>query len=127
MLRRLFLHIGVEKTGKKTLQLGMDHLSVRTFEPRQMHDGDLLADFSFAVGFEQHKLLQRPPNQNQSLDVRSLEFLRRFNLNVPFLVDGQPNASRRPIAEAITAVSTSERLIPSAEAATAFFECGGRA
>ena len=101
---------------------GPDRLTVRIFEPRQLYEGDLLADFSFAIGFEQHKLLQRPPNQNQSLDIRSLEFLRRFNMHVPVLVDGQPNASRGPIVEAITAASTSERLMPTAEAATAFLE-----
>lgn len=101
---------------------GPDHLTIRIFESRQMHASDLLADFSSAIGFEQHELLQRPPNQNPSLDVRSLEFLRRFNRHVPVLLDGRRNASRGPIVEAITEISTSERLIPSAKAATAFLD-----
>jgi hypothetical protein len=99
---------------------GAHNLLIRVFEPAQMHRAGLLADFSSAIGFEPYELLQHPPNQNTSLDVYSLEFLRRFNMHVPVLANGRPNPNRGAIAEAMAAMSSSDRLAPAADAAIAF-------
>jgi len=99
---------------------GQDNLVIRIFEPAQMHRGGLLCDFSFAIGFEPHDRLQHPPDQNKSLDIHTLEFLRRFNAHAPLLVAGRPNLSRGEIDQALAAISTRDRMAPSAEAGTEF-------
>ena len=101
---------------------GRDHLVVRIFEPAQLHQDGLLADFSIAMGFEPFQELQRPPHMNMSLDVHALEFMRRFNAHVPLLAGEQLNPSRGPIVLAIADISNGDRLVPSAEAAAAFLD-----
>ena len=101
---------------------GSDSLVIRIFEPRQMHPAGLLADFSSAIGFEQYDQLQRPPDQNTSIDVYAAEFLRRFNAQVPELQDARPNHLRGEINRAIEAISTKDRLTPSREAAMSLLD-----
>jgi hypothetical protein len=101
---------------------GRDNLVIRLFEPAQMHPDGLLADFGSAVGFEAIARWQPPPRQNESLDIHALEFLRRFNAHVPMLAEGHPSESRGDIARAMAAISSRDRLTPSAEDAAAFLD-----
>ena len=101
---------------------GPDSLDVRVFEPAQLdHDG-LLADFCRAIAFEPYEQLDRPPDQNTSLDIHALEFLKRFNTHVPVLSEACPNPSRGDIVQAIGAISSKARLRPNLQAARAFLD-----
>jgi len=99
---------------------GRDNLVIRIFEPAQMKGGDLLADFFSIIGFAGYGQLQRPADQNRSLDVHTLEFLRRFNAHVPVFTDNAVNLDRGDVAEALAGIAAREPLRPSPEAATAF-------
>jgi hypothetical protein len=99
---------------------GQNNISVRIFEPQQMKHGDLISDFFETVGYMQHVDILRPEDQNRSLDVHTVEFLRRFNTRVPIFTMNRANPDRGYIEQALTAITTRECLRPSAEAATAF-------
>jgi hypothetical protein len=99
---------------------GKENLDIRIFEPQQLKDGDLLADFFSTVGFTRYDELFRPEDQNRSLDIYTLEFLRRFNTHLPIYTNGDASRDRRAIDEALTAIATRECLRPSAASATAF-------
>ena len=101
---------------------GPDNLIIRVFEPAQLHQDGLVADFSAAIGFEPYKELRRPPRMNTSLDIHALEFMRRFNVHIPVLAGEHLNPSRGPIVNAIAAISGEDRLRPNAEAAAAFVD-----
>ena len=101
---------------------GRDNLDIRVFEPQQMEESDLIADFSSAISFAQYDRMQRVPNQNQSLDIEALEFLRRFNAHVPVFAAGVPNPSRGLVSQAIASLSAGDRLKPPEETATAFLD-----
>ena len=87
-----------------------------------MTGGDLFADLFSVIGFDEYDQMQRPADQNRSLDVHTLEFLRRFNAHVPVFSDSAVNQDRGDIAEALAGISTSEHLKPRREAATAFMK-----
>jgi hypothetical protein len=99
---------------------GKDNLDIRVFEPGQMIGGDLFADFFSTAGYANWPALPRPEPQNRSLDIRALEFLRRFNARLPPFTDAGANSSRGPIEAALSAVSTGERLRPPPAAAAEF-------
>jgi len=74
--------------------------------------------------------MQRPADQNLSLDVHTLEFLRRFNAHLPVFTDNAIDPDRGDIAEALAGISSAEHLKPSRQAAAAFMnqfaiECRG--
>jgi hypothetical protein len=101
---------------------GEENLTIRIFEPEQLKDGDLLADFFSSIGFTQYGELVRPEDQNRSLDIHTIEFLRRLNAYLPASSDGGINGDRNGIGEALTAIATRECLRPSTQAATAFLD-----
>jgi len=80
----------------------------------------LLTDFFSAVGFTHQDELFRPENPNRSLDVHTLEFLRRLDVRLQTCANAGLNPARGDIDEALAAVTTDEYLRPSAEAASAF-------
>jgi hypothetical protein len=101
---------------------GKENLDIRIFEPQQLKDGDLLSDFFTTVGFPHQDQLFRPENQNQSFDVYTVEFLRRFNAHLPAYAEAGLSRGRSDIDEALAAITTHECLRPSAEAATEFLD-----
>jgi hypothetical protein len=101
-----------------TKVFGQNNISVRIFEPQQMKHGDLISDFFETVGYMQHVDILRPEDQNRSLDVHTVEFLRRFNTRVPIFTMNRTNPDRGYIEQALTAITTRECLRPSAEAAS---------
>src|SRR5262249_49404763 len=94
----------------------------RVFEPAQLHHDGLLADFCRAIAFEPYEHLERPPDQNTSLGIDTLEFLKRFNMHVPVLSGRFPNHSRGDIVQAIGAISNNARLRPSSKVARDFLD-----
>jgi hypothetical protein len=64
---------------------GRDNVKVAIFEPRQYSEPrDLLLDFARTAGLTLDlDRLEIPPRENQGLDWRLLEFLRRFNAAAP--------------------------------------------
>jgi hypothetical protein len=101
---------------------GKENLTIRVFEPQQLKDGDLVADFFSAIGFAHYSELVRPEDQNRSLNIHTVEFLRRLNAHLPAGSDIGTNRDRVSLNEALAAITTRERLRPSAEAATAFLD-----
>jgi hypothetical protein len=99
---------------------GKENLSVRVFEPQQLKDRDLLADFFSTIGFTRYDELRRPRDQNRSFDRYVLEFLRRFNAHLSICAESGADCDRRRVEEALAAITTRECLRPNAEAATAF-------
>lgn len=88
---------------------GESSLMVRVFERGQMAEGDIIADFFATIGFDGHADLDRPPRQNQSLDVTTLDFLRRLNPQIPRYLDGAANRRRPQLIAALEALSTGPR------------------
>jgi hypothetical protein len=105
-----------------TQVFGKENVTIRIFEPEQLKDGDLLADFFSTIGFTQYSELVRPENQNRSLDVHTIEFLRLLNAHLPLCTKSGSNGNRDGIDEALAAITTRECLRPGAEAATAFLD-----
>ena len=101
---------------------GKENLAIRIFEPHQLKDGDLLADFFSVVGFMRQDELLRPEDQNRSFDVYTVEFLRRFNSQLPTCVEPGLDRARGDIDEALAAITTRECLRPGADAAAAFLD-----
>ncbi len=99
---------------------GKENITVRIFEPQQLKDGDLLTDFFSIVGFRRQDKLSRPDNQNRSLDVHTLEFMRRFNMHLPSGAEAGLDVARGSIDEALAAITTDECLQPSTESASSF-------
>lgn len=108
---------------------GRDNIVVRLFETRDFKNRDLLDDMSAVVeapteGFE------RPERKNESLSPAALTFLREFNKHVPRILNGEINALRGQIVEALRVVEPESRFaIPraDAEAAKAFYVAGNEA
>jgi hypothetical protein len=101
---------------------GKENLTIRVFEPQQLKDGDLVADFFSAIGFAHYSELVPPEDQNRSLDIHTVEFLRRLNAHLPAGSNIGTNRDRVSLNEALASITTRERLRPSAEAATAFLD-----
>jgi hypothetical protein len=99
---------------------GKQNLDIRVFEPGQMIGGNLIADFFSTAGYANWTALLQPKPQNRSLDIRALEFLRRFNTRLPPFSETGINPSRGAIEAALSEFSTGERLRPPAEAAAEF-------
>jgi len=58
---------------------GRDAMICRRFERSALKGGDVVEDFLETVGVENDPAFERPPNQNESLDAVSLEFMRLMN------------------------------------------------
>lgn len=101
---------------------GPSALIVRRYERRLLRKGDVLEDFLNIVAPGQTDGLERPPNENVSLDVETLEWLRQFNHYMPFLVDGQINPARGNIAILLEAISKGARFTLPAEDLAGFME-----
>jgi hypothetical protein len=61
---------------------GRDAMICRRFERSTLKNGDVIDDFLQTVGVENDPAFERPPNQNESLDAASLEFMRLMNAHI---------------------------------------------
>jgi hypothetical protein len=89
---------------------GKESLSVRVFERRQWVRGDLIWDFLSAVGCEEGPDLGKSVHKNESLDARSLEYLRRLNPWYPRFVDGRLNPRRQALVAAMQRIAEGPSL-----------------
>lgn len=108
---------------------GQERMHVRIYDRGSLPSGDIVRDFhDFAsVPLPGDDVLFE---ENPSMSLPMLVFLRRFNSLVPKFVDGTANDLRGDIAAVLDEISMpGERLIPGAAVAAAFlnrFEHGNR-
>lgn len=88
---------------------GKESIVVRVFERPQMIGGDLIKDFMSVIGLKDAPLSETV-RKNESLDYRSLEFLRRLNPWYPRFVNGQLNKHRRALVSAMEQLSVGPSL-----------------
>lgn len=88
---------------------GRENIIVRVFERPQMIGGDLIRDFLSVIGFEDAPVAETV-RKNESLDYRSLEFLRRLNPWYPRFVGGHLNKNRRALVSAMEQISEGPSL-----------------
>jgi hypothetical protein len=70
-------------------------VNVRLFERESLLNGDILEDFFSVCGLSVSEF-ERPPEQNQSMDILGHALMHRINLLLPeFLKDGTVNPARR--------------------------------
>lgn len=100
---------------------GRENIIVRPFERSQMVGGDLIKDFLTAIGFGDFPI-EGAVNKNESLDARSLEFLRRLNKWYPRFVDGRLNTHRRALVLAMEKLSTGPSIRMERESAIEFLK-----
>jgi hypothetical protein len=79
---------------------GKDNLRVRPFERSAFPGGDLISDFLSAIGVPDDESFDRPlGQQNEGLDAKRTEFLRRLNPLVPVSIDGRKNPMRGDLVQ----------------------------
>jgi len=98
---------------------GKDSIIVRVFERGQMIGGDLLSDFMSVIGFADVPIAATV-RKNESLDARTLEFLRRLNPWYPRFVEGRLNKDRRALVSAMEQLSEGPSLRMGRAAAVEF-------
>lgn len=98
---------------------GKDAIIVRVFERGQMIGGDLLKDFMSVIGFADVPIVETV-RKNESLDARTLEFLRRLNPWYPRFVQGRLNKDRRALVSAMEQLSEGPSLRMGRTAAVEF-------
>lgn len=86
---------------------GAENLIVRPYERRQLKDADVVADYMHIVGLGDLHGGTMPKEQNQSLDVATIEYLRLLNIHFPrwAATGAGRNIAREGLAEAIEAIS----------------------
>lgn len=80
---------------------GRETMVVRIFEPGRLIAGDLIADFSDALGLELSEAYEVPKTHNRSLNAAALRFLAEFNKHAPRIVDGRIDTSRQDVVESL--------------------------
>ena len=79
---------------------GEENMDVRIFDRDRLDDGDVVTDFFTKLGVETRGLtLER--ELNKSLGCIGMEFLRRFNLHVPYTIDSEFNPLRGNIQDIV--------------------------
>jgi hypothetical protein len=101
---------------------GRDSLIVRRFDRKRLYKGDVLEDFLNIVAPGKTEGLDRPANENVSLDTETLEWLRLFNRKLPFMVDGQINPMRGNIPILLETISKGPRFSIDHEELQVFME-----
>lgn len=75
--------------------VGRQNFDLRLMDPTYLKDGDLLADYALACGFDLQGL-EIPPRINESLTAPAAEALRMLNERIPQLLhDASPNPLRK--------------------------------
>lgn len=106
--------LGIHKAAARWRDtVGADRLSVRLFDRRYLHNGDLIDDFCAEIGVAPDEL-DRPPRRNESLTSVGAEVLRMLNGCIPEIhSEGGINPLRKglvPAVQRITADAPAIRL-----------------
>jgi hypothetical protein len=100
---------------------GTRAIVVRPFESCSLKNGDAIDDFMSVVGLDDLTGLVRPPRGNASLDVYTLEFLRRLNPQLPrWLENNKQDRSRDALIAVLESISDGPKLRMSPEATERF-------
>lgn len=106
-----------------------ENIIVRVFERGQLVDGDAVRDFVSIIGCADFPVAD-VPRTNESLDARSMEFLRRLNTYFPRFIEGKINKERSALVAALEQISDGRPLRMGREAANRFLtryeECNAR-
>lgn len=100
---------------------GKENLIVKVFERSTMVNGDVVQDFLSLIGIDINDDYAIPEEKNRSLDVYTMEFLRKFNSYVPMFVQNKLNPNRGNIVNILTEISGPERISIDSEELTRFF------
>ena len=99
---------------------GSGALIVRPFEPSSLKNADAVDDFMSVLGVDDLSGFVRPPRANTSLDVHTIEFLRRLNSHIPRWVNNKQERSREALVAALEAISVGPKLRMSRATAEGF-------
>ena len=84
--------------------------TVRVFDPAELTDGDVVADFLGVLGLENSSEFERVERTNESLDLMAIEFLRELNRFLPKAWDQGGEAARANLIPLLQARKISKRL-----------------
>lgn len=98
---------------------GKAQLSVRLFDRAWLTGGDVVTDFCAATGLPPDRYA-RPDTQNESLDLMSLELLRRINRLVPRVQDKAVNPLRANLNSFLERETRGPRKTATPEQAAAY-------
>ena len=101
---------------------GKENIIVRPFERSQMVGGDAVQDFASVVGLDGLSEYVLPPRRNLSLDVHTVEYLRRLNPHIPRFVNDAPNPLRAGLIELLEEISDGQKLSLSQATAELFLQ-----
>lgn len=107
---------------------GDESLTVKLYEPKRLHNGDIVDDFCTCVSIP-NGLSRDEARQNTSPDPTTLEIMRQLNAYVPHVIENKPNPLRRDLMNALTAMSNESlaaAVPPPPEEFLARFEKGNR-
>lgn len=96
-----------------------ENIIVRVFERGQMVAADAVRDFLSVVGCADFPVAD-VPRTNESLDARTMEFLRRLNKYFPRFIDGRMNKQRSALVAALEQISDGPSLRMDRDAAVRF-------
>jgi len=80
------------------------------FERAVLKDGDVIADYCAGIGRADVSDLPRPAPQNESLDQRTIEYLRMLNPSIPRFLGRRPNPARQGLVEAMEKLSDGPKV-----------------
>lgn len=101
---------------------GKENIIVRPFERSQMVNGDVVADYLAAIGISDLSPYRQVEEQNRSLDIHVIEFLRHLNRHVPRWAQSGRNPGRTGLANVLEAISDGPKPRLSAAQAEAFMK-----
>jgi hypothetical protein len=78
---------------------GEDNIIVKLFDRREMLDGDIVSDFANIFNITNLDSFVLPARTNESLGSEQLDFLRRMNLFLPMIHNGEVNPLRGDIVK----------------------------
>ena len=84
---------------------GRDTVVCRIYDNKLLVNGDVIDDFCHIIGLPISEDLKRPLRVNESLDVKTLEFLRLFNAQVPRFRNGKPSPARGNVVQLLQGIS----------------------
>jgi len=100
---------------------GRENLVVKVFDRSAMVNGDVVQDFLNLIGIDINDDYVIPDERNRSLDVYTIEFLRRFNVYVPMFVQNKLNPHRGNIVNLLTDISGPDFITVDSEELSRFF------
>ncbi|MBC6404350.1 MAG: hypothetical protein GDA41_01215 [Rhodospirillales bacterium] len=91
---------------------GRENIVARIFDRDQMVGGDVIEDFCSILGIDDAVLAKAtiPARLNESLDFKTVEFLRLFNMYQPQIIDKKINPARSNIAQILQKLSNKPRI-----------------